>query len=242
MKYKALIIDDEPNNREYLAGLLAWYCPSVEVVKMASSVEQALHVMQEYEPHVVFLDIEMPHGNGFEFLEKCESVDFKIIFVTAYDAYALRAIKYSALDYLLKPVVPEELIQAVDKLDLSLQDLKLKTLQHNLTNQQDRRISLTTQDEILFVKISEIIRLEAKSNYTQVFVEGEKPLLLSGNLGTFEKLLDDPLFYRTHQSHLINTRQVRKFVKTEGGHFLMSDKSQVPVARIKREEVKRLFF
>lgn len=242
MEYSALIIDDEAGNREYLAGLLSTHCPAITSVRQAGSAREGLELVRKAVPDVVFLDIEMPGGSGFDFLNQVGEVTFRIIFVTAYDAYALRAIKYSALDYLLKPLDPDELKAAVAKLDNQPESpQKLDLLSHNLSHQHDRRIALSTQEEVLFVNVSEIIRLQAEANYTRVFLENDAPVLLSGNLGHYEKLLQDPRFYRSHQSHLINTSHIRKYVKTEGGYFLMSDSSQVPVARMKKDEVKRLF-
>lgn len=243
MSYNALIIDDEPNNRQLLRDLLRRHCPGIISIAEAENVASALDKLEKSAPDVVFLDIEMPGGSGFDFLNNVKDIDFRVIFVTAYDAYALRAIKYSALDYLLKPVDPEELKLAVDKLDEpTSQAVQLQTLNHNLNNQQDRRISLATQDEIVFVKVHDLIHLEAQANYTKVYLENSEPLLLSGNLGHYEKLIDDTQFYRSHQSHLINTHHVSRYVKTEGGYFLMSNGTQVPVSRMKKEEVKKLFF
>lgn len=208
----------------------------------AASVEEALEVLQKGEIDVVFLDIEMPGGTGFDFLNSLDKIDFKVIFVTAYDAYALKAIKYSALDYLLKPVDPLELEAAMKKLEASTaQREQLDLLSYNLKHTQERRIALSTQEEVIFVQVSDIIRLQAEANYTQVFLMKEPPVLLSGNIGHFEKLLKDQQFYRPHQSHLINMRHVSKYVKSEGGYFKMVDGGQVPIARLKREEVKRLF-
>ena len=241
-KYKALIVDDEQGNRELLTSMLLKHCTQIEKISSAKSVAEAEKILKKGEVDVVFLDIEMPRENGFDLLNKFKEINFKIIFVTAYDAYALKAIKYSALDYLLKPVDKKELIEAVNKLDsLESQKAQLDLLSYNLQNEEDRRIALATQDEVLFVKVSNIIRLQAEANYTKVYLETEEPVLLSGNIGHFEKILNDQRFYRSHQSHLINMKHVKKFVKKEGGYFVMADKSQVPVSRLKREEVKRLF-
>lgn len=242
MKYHALLIDDEEGNRELLTRLLEQHCPGIGFIDQAASAKEALYKIQLTKPDVVFLDIEMPGGSGFDFLNEAGGIDFKIIFVTAYDSYALRAIKYSALDYLLKPVDPKELIHAVEKLEEQIgQQEKIDLLSYNLSHDQDRRIALATQEEVIFARVSDIIRLQAEANYTKVFMENEPPVLLSGNLGHFEKLLKDQRFYRTHQSHLVNMKHVRKYVKTEGGYFLMDDGSQVPIARMKRDELKRLF-
>ncbi|MBN3519228.1 response regulator transcription factor [Algoriphagus lutimaris] len=242
MKYNALLIDDEEGNRELLKRLLKQHCLRIGFIDQAASAKEALDKIQLTKPDVVFLDIEMPGGSGFDFLNEAGDIDFKIIFVTAYDSYALRAIKYSALDYLLKPVDPKELIHAVEKLEEQIgQQEKIDLLSYNLSHDQDRRIALATQEEVIFARVSDIIRLQAEANYTKVFMENEPTVLLSGNLGHFEKLLKDQRFYRTHQSHLVNMKHVRKYVKTEGGYFLMDDGSQVPIARMKRDELKRLF-
>jgi two-component system LytT family response regulator len=240
-KYQALIVDDERGNRELLSKLLREHCPQIDHIAVAHSVKEAEAQLSKGGIDVVFLDIEMPRENGFDLLNKLGTVDFKVIFVTAYDAYALKAIKYSALDYLLKPVDPDELIVAVRKLDAAeSQQAQLDLLTHNLQHHEDRRIALATQDEVRFVRVRNIIRLQAEANYTQVYLEGEEPVLLSGNIGHFEKLLNDQQFYRSHQSHLVNLRQLKKYVKTDGGYLVMADDSEVPVSRLKREEIKRL--
>lgn len=240
-KYQALIVDDERGNRELLSKMLRENCPQIEHIALAQSVPEAERELGKGGVDVVFLDIEMPRENGFDLLNKLGKIDFKVIFVTAYDAYALKAIKYSALDYLLKPVDRDELITAVSKLDAGeSQQAQLDLLTHNLQHDKDRRIALATQDEVLFVHVRNIIRLQAEANYTKVYLAGEAPVLLSGNIGHFEKLLNDQQFYRSHQSHLVNLRQLKKYVKTDGGYLVMADNSEVPVSRLKREEIKRL--
>lgn len=240
--YQALIVDDESGNRELLNSLIAAHCPQISRLTAVGSIDDALKTLEQQVIDVVFLDIEMPGGTGFDLLNQLPKIDFKVIFVTAYDAYALKAIKYSALDYLLKPVDPLELKAAVEKLEASTaQRQQLDLLSYNLNQPQDRRIALATQEEVVFVQVSEIIRLQAEANYTRVYLAGEEAVLLSGNLGHFEKLLQDQQFYRPHQSHLINMRHISKYVKSEGGYFQMADGAQVPIARLKKEEVKRMF-
>ena len=181
-------------------------------------------------------------GSGFDLLKKIDQIDFKVIFVTAYNSYALKAIKFSALDYILKPIDPEELIEAVDKLDqLRYQNESLDLLRENLTDQGSGKIALHTQDEIHFVEIGDIVRLEASANYTKLFLSDKSTLLLSKNLGFYEKLLQDSSFFRSHQSHLINLDYAAKYVKKDGGYLLMTDDQIVPVSRLKKEEIKILF-
>ncbi|MEL6561420.1 MAG: LytTR family DNA-binding domain-containing protein [Bacteroidota bacterium] len=241
-KHKAVIIDDEYHNREQLTRLLDEHCESIEVAGMAAAIEDGLLLVKSIKPDVVFLDIEMPGGSGFDLLRKIDQVDFKVIFVTAYNSYALKAIKFSALDYILKPIDPEELIEAVDKLDqLRYQSESLDLLRENLKDQGSGKIALHTQDEIHFVEIGDIVRLEASANYTRLFLSDQSTLLLSKNLGFYEKLLQDSSFFRSHQSHLINLNYVAKYVKKDGGYLLMSDDQIVPVSRLKKEEIKILF-
>ncbi|MEM6722941.1 MAG: LytTR family DNA-binding domain-containing protein [Bacteroidota bacterium] len=238
---KALLVDDEVGNLELLAALIGEHCPHIKQVFLAKTVKEAKRRLVEQAIDVVFLDVELVGETGFDLLNQLEHITFKIIFVTAYDAYALKAIKYSALDYLLKPVDPAELIHAVQKLvEHQSQERQLELLSYNLNHQEERRIALSTKEEIHFVWVKDIIRLEAAANYTRVFRLGDTPLLLSGNIGHYERLLQDAQFYRPHQSHLIQLRHIKKYVKSEGGYFLMLDDAQVPIARLKREEVKRL--
>jgi two-component system LytT family response regulator len=239
--YNALIVDDELGNRELLSTMLLKHCPKITQVALAGSVKEAKAQLQKTHFDVVFLDIEMPLENGFELLNQLKEVNFKVIFVTAYDAYALRAIKYSALDYLLKPVDVDELKAAVEKLaSIPDQRAQLDLLSHNLQDGNERRVALATQDEVLFVELGSIVRLEAQANYTRVFLLESSPVMLSGNLGHYEKTFNDKRFYRTHQSHLINLHHLKKYVKTEGGYFVMVDDSHVPISRLKKDEVKAL--
>ncbi|MEL7421419.1 MAG: LytTR family DNA-binding domain-containing protein [Bacteroidota bacterium] len=241
-KYSALIVDDEPANRELLTAMIATHCPQINQLVTAGTVAEALAHLSAKQIDVLFLDVEMPGETGFDLLNQVQNVNFKVIFVTAFDAYALQAIKYSALDYLLKPVDPQELKAAVKKLEASRgQQEQLDVLSYNLSHSEEKRVALSTKEEVIFVRVSDIIRLEAEANYTRVFRLNEPPLLLSGNLGHYEKLLQDQRFYRPHQSHLIQIRHISKYVKSEGGYFQMVDQAQIPVARLKKEEVKKLF-
>lgn len=241
-KYQALIVDDESGNRALLRQMLSKHCPQIGAIDEARSVAEAENRLRDQKVDVVFLDVEMPGENGFDLLKKLDQIDFKIIFVTAYDAYALRAIKYSALDYLLKPLNQSELVDAVNKLETSFTQIKqIDLLNYNLQSGINKRVALTTQAEVLFVEVSHIIRLQAEANYTKIYLTEEAPILLSGNIGHYEKLLNDQRFYRSHQSHLVNLDHVKKYVKSEGGYFVMNKGSQVPISRLKREEVKYLF-
>ena len=240
-QYTALIVDDEANNRENLVGLLAKHCPGIEVLAQAASVSEAAVLCEKLQPEVVFLDIEMPGGNGFGLLEKLAPVPFKVIFVTAYDAYALEAIKCSALDYVLKPIDKNELIKAVAKLEPREQQ---QDRLHNLgefIQGGEKKMALSLTDEIRLVKLGEIIRIEADNNYCHFHLVNEEEVLVSKHLGHYYDLLKGLGFVRVHQSHLINRNFIERFVKRDGGYLVLSNGDQVPVSRTQREHVIALF-
>ena len=241
-QYTALIVDDEPNNRENLARLLTRHCPSIEVMGQAASVAEAIALCRQKKPEVVFLDIEMPGGNGFTLIEKLAPVPFKVIFVTAFDAYALDAIKCSALDYVLKPIDKDELIKAVAKLQPSEhpQTNQLNNLGSFLQGGQ-KKLALSLADEIRLVKLQDIIRIEADNNYCQFVLEGNEQVIVSKHLGHYYDLLKGMGFTRVHQSHLINRQYIESYVKRDGGHLVLSNGDIVPVSCTQREHVIRLF-
>jgi two-component system LytT family response regulator len=239
-----LIIDDEPNARENLRILLERYVPGVTVKGMASSVKEALKETERIKPDLVFLDIEMPHENGFTFLEKIPDFDFDVIFVTAYDHYAVKAFKFSAVDYLLKPVDVDELQQAVSKVMAKREKLNngnVRTLieNRNLLSTADKKLVLSMSDQFLFVELKDIIRLEAEDYYTWFYIRNRDRVLISKNLGEYEELLCEHDFYRVHKSHLINLNQVQKVLKGDGGIVVMSDNSQVPISKVKKNDFMR---
>ena len=241
-QFTAIIVDDEQNNRENLAHLLVKHCPQVEVMAEAATVAEALPKIRQLKPEVIFLDIEMPHGNGFSLLEKLGPVESKIIFVTAYDSYALNAIKFNALDYILKPIDPQELILAVEKLHTQ-PPLNQPPFQNLLSflKGENKRLALHLSDEIRLVELSEILRLEADNNYCRFFFKGDDNVLVSKHLGYYYELLKNEGFMRVHQSHLINPRYIRKYVKKDGGYLVMENGDEVPVSRTQRAHVLALF-
>ena len=241
LQHTALIVDDEPNNRENLQRLLAQNCPSINVLGTAASVAEAVVQCQRIQPEVVFLDIEMPGGNGFSLLEKLAPVPFKVIFVTAYDAYALEAIKCSALDYILKPIDRNELIKAVDKLrPEASQSQQLDNLGAFLQGGQ-KKIALSLADEIRLVKLEDIIRIEADNNYCHFSLNNDEEVIVSKHLGHYYALLKGLGFVRVHQSHLVNRTYLDRFVKREGGYLILTNGHQVPVSRTQKEQVMQLF-
>lgn len=243
---KALIVDDEQHCIEALQTMLQKKCPGVTVVAGARSVKEARTLVEELQPDLVFLDVEMPHQNGFELLKLFDKINFDVIFTTAYEQYALKAIKFNALDYLLKPFSIKELQDAIDKfrekrsgnapretndspLEVFLQNMK--TLQQN-----HKKIALPTINGLVFMPVQNIVRCESTGNYTKIFFTDKKHLMVSKPLKEFEELLTDINFFRIHNSHLINLQQMQSYIQGEGGFALMSDGTQVEVSRRRKAE------
>jgi len=238
---KAILVDDEVNNVNNLRLLLQKYCPEVEVIAAAHSAQNALKIIQLNTPDLLFLDIEMPEGSGFELLEQLNNPTFEVIFVTAFDKYALKAIKYSALDYLLKPIDIQELQQAVHKVQRKLNTRQLQEqleiLLQNLRGQNGKsaKIALPTAERIDFVEVPHISHCRGDNNYTHVQLIDNQCILVAKTLKEFEELLTEHGFFRTHQSWLVNLHQVRSFVRKDGGYALMKDGTQIPVTQQRRK-------
>jgi two-component system LytT family response regulator len=237
---KAVIIEDEERSRIVLQNLLETYCPEVEVVGMADSVSSSVKELRTHDPDVVFLDVQINGGTGFDVIEKMDHIQSAVIFTTAYDQYALKAFKFSAIDYLLKPIDIEELKSAVRKASTSNQAIvrqyQIQNLISNLKNPDEAPVLLvSTIDAVEFVRIQDIIRCEAQGAYTQLYFRESRPLMVSKVIKEFEFLLQEYGFYRVHQSHLVNLKEVRKFVKSEN-YLLMRDGAQIQLARSRKEE------
>ncbi|MCK4678069.1 MAG: response regulator transcription factor [Bacteroidales bacterium] len=239
----AIIIDDEKKSRETLNAMLNRHCPAVNVLAHADGVRTGLEAIEKHQPDVVFLDIQMLDGSGFKLLQKVGNINFEIIFVTAFDQYAIKAIKYSALDYLLKPIISRDLILAVEKVEKkktrSLKDARIKVLLENIksTEIHPQKIILSTIEKIHVIEIGNIIRCESDNYYTKFFFRDGKSLLVSKTLKENEEMLRDHNFIRPHKSHLVNLFYVKSFIKHDGGYIVLSDGSKVPVSRRKREKV-----
>ncbi len=241
---KAIVVDDEPKSREVLKTLLQRFCPSVEVLGAAGGVDEAKVLIDAVHPDVVFLDVEMPGGNGFKLLDETKQSSFEIIFVTSYGHYAIPALRYSAIDYLLKPVEIEELKNAVQRVENRMNkknDLRLQynALSENLKLPLDQqRITVHGVNEIRFVSVKEIVRLEGDSNYTYIITSSGGKYHTSKTLKDYEELLQNHLnFVRVHKTHIINLDHLTKFMKNDGGFIIMSDGSQVEVSRRKKQEL-----
>jgi two-component system LytT family response regulator len=236
----SIIVDDEPYCCESLVTLLERYCPEVKVLDICYSGDSALQSISEHKPEILFLDIEMPHTNGFELLEKLSSIDFELIFTTSYDQYAIKAIHFSALDYLLKPIDREELQKAVQKaarrmhhplpeqIEVLLQKLNRPTIPVT-------KIAIPTIEGLQMVAVESIVSCASESNYTILFLKNSRKLTASRTLKEIEEMLEEYSFARVHHSYLANLNEVEKYVRGEGGYLLMSDGRTVDVSRSRKE-------
>ena len=243
---RTVIIDDEAHVRETLTRLLVIHCPQVKVVGEAYSVASGLKIIHELNPQLVLLDIKMDDGSGFDLLKKLEIIDFKVIFITAYEKYAVQAFKFAAIDFLLKPVNPEELADAVMRAENLVQEhfnTQLQAMQENMRTdlRQKKKIVLKTLENIYLVDMQDITHCESDGCYTVVHLAGEEQVMISKNLGEFEEMLGESGFYRVHKSYLINLMHIKRFEKHEGGFIILSDSHKVPVASRKREELLEMF-
>jgi len=239
---RALLIDDEVHCIETLRYELQLNCPQVQIVGTASSGTEGIESIRELKPDLVFLDIEMPGMSGFEMMGKLDRVDFAVIFVTAYDQYALQAFRCAATDYLLKPVISEQLKEAVNRVASHKQEpqdskLQLEALLYNLREGiKSPRIALPTGRGIDFVEADEILYCNAESNYTHVVLTGNKKYTLSKTLKDVEEMLEHLDFFRIHQSHLINFKHLQRYVRDDGGFVVMQDGTHIPISKRRKEE------
>lgn len=241
---RAIIIDDESNIRQLLSSFIEQECTDVDIIGEADSVASGISIIQETKPDLVFLDIRLPDGAGFDILTRIETIDFNIIFITAYDEYAVRAFEYSAIDYILKPFDPVLLKRAIKrathimKAELSL---KMNTLLSNLDEKEDKKIVFNTSDHVYIIKVKDIICLESDQNYTTVNIDGNRKILISKTLKEYESMLGDYNFLRVHRSHLINPSYIEGYEKTEGGTIIMKNGHRIPVSSRRKDVVLEYF-
>lgn len=239
---KVIIVDDERLVAKNLELLLNRYCPEVIIEGTAHSAKEAEMLIRDKRPDVVFLDVEMPNGNGFDLLKKFEQINFGVIFVTAFDHYAIKAIKYSAIDYLLKPIDINELVAAVTKAQAQLKSKSvnqgLNLLLQNLAQPATRlqKLTLPTMDGMIFVNLEEILYCKSDGNYTSFYlINGQNPMA-TRQIGTYEDLLPEPLFCRIHRQYIVNVNKVSKYIKGRGGYVVMSDGKIIDVSVRKKED------
>ena len=244
---KAIIIDDELSSLQNLNKKLTEFCPQVDVVATCHLPEEAIPLIQQLKPNVIFLDIEMPRMNGFRMLEEFEVYEFEIIFTTAYDHYAIDAIRISAFDYLTKPIGIKDLQNAVERLQKNSNHYtkeKVELLKQSFaeTKSQEDRIVISTGEGIEFVSVKTILRIESNSNYSKIFFTDGKSILVTRLLKDFEGILLPYQFYRIHNSHLINLKYLQKYVRSEGGYVVMQNGDVIEVSRRKKEEFLKLIW
>jgi two-component system LytT family response regulator len=233
-----MIVDDEVSAIEALSLLIQKFTPEVEIVGTAQNVPDAIALIQQTHPDLVFLDIEMPGKNGFELLQAFDPPQFDIVFSTAHLHYAIRAIRFAALDFLLKPVDPVELMQLVKrklKQQTILTPEQISASKPIFSGENPELIALPTQTGFLFRPIGTIIRMEADNNYTRIYFEQESPVLVSKTLKNFEEILPETLFLRIHRSHIIRVKEVREFVRAKTPSVILADGTELPVASDKKD-------
>lgn len=242
---KAILVDDEPRSNENLHILLEDYCPQVEVIAQYTDPRESISKINALKPDVVFLDVEMPHANGFAVLTAVRSSVRQVIFTTAHDKYAIQALREHAFDFLLKPVAPEELVRAIDRLksigtsDVLQQSLeRIEKLQQQFKKQLSNQLAIQTAEGYIIVHYSEIIRLEAESNYTHIHCL-KKKYTVAKLLGHYEEQLNSN-FIRIHSSHLVNLHHIKTYQRGDGGYVVMSDGTTVEVSRSRKKELMRV--
>lgn len=244
---RTIIIDDEEKARGNLESILEDFCPEIEIVAMEDSVANALAAIAKTKPDLLLLDIQMQNETGFDLLEQLNDIDFEIIFITAFDNYALKAFKFSAVDYILKPIDIQELQLAVqrvaerksdrnptEKLELFVENLKPSSKRFN-------KIALPTSDGLIFVPLEDIVQCKSIDNYTEFHLVTKNRILVSKTIKFYEELLSDHQFIRVHRSHLINLEHIQRYVKGEGGYAIMSDGTEVMISRRKKETFLKQF-
>lgn len=239
---RCVIVEDEEMARKVLKSLLAQYCQDVMVCAEADDIVSGKNMIETFRPDLVFLDIEMPGGSGFKLLTSIEDKDFEVVFITAYEQFAIKAIRHDALDYILKPIDPKELVAAVEKVKEAKYKKTLKKQYDSLLKNLDpeqlvvRKISLSTADKIHLIDVDDIIRCESDNYYTIIFFKDGTSLMVSKTLKEIDQKLEEYDFVRTHKSHLVNMRCIKNFIKDEM-MVVMSDDTKVPVSKRKKEKI-----
>ena len=242
---KAILVDDEVSSLQNLQQKIVEFCPGIKVVAAAQKPEEAIFLIRHHNPDVIFLDIEMPRMSGFRVLEELEDIGAEIIFTTAYNHYAIDAIRISAFDYLVKPISVEDLQNAVNRLvvqhDRQTQE-KLNVLRKSLQEgkSQEDRIAIPTSEGMEFINIKNIVRIESSSNYSKLYLLNGQTILVTRLLKDFEEMLLPYRFYRVHHSHLINLTYIKKYIRGEGGQVVMQNGDVIDVARRKKDEFLKL--
>lgn len=241
MKIRTIIVDDERNARKALANMLEFYCSEVELVGEAGSIDDGINLIEGEKPDLVLLDILLGKNTGFDLLKKLRKINFKLIFVTAHDEYALRAIKMSALDYILKPIKPKELISGINKVSEAIENeekMKLKVdalVSNTVASNPEKKIIINTVGSIYVLEVKHIVRCESDENYTMIYLSNSPRIMVAKTLKDFEEMLVPYGFFRVHQSHLVNLDFIKSFEKGSGGHILLKDGEKIPVSTRRKD-------
>jgi two-component system, LytTR family, response regulator len=241
-KLITVIIDDEQDAVDFITSIIGEYCPGLDVCGSAHNIKDGTAVIEEIKPDLVFLDVEMPNGSGFDLLARFPKKEFDVIFITAFNHYAIQAIKFSAVDYILKPINITEFIEAVNRVvsknaenPVVSDNDTIEILLENLRTSHPTRLVIPTSDGREYLNPKDIIRIEADRSYSWFFITDRRKILVSKHLKEFQDLLNDRNFFRPHNSHLINLEFVKKFVRHDGGYIEMTDGSQVPISRNRKD-------
>jgi len=238
--FHTVIIEDEVDAQSLLSGIIREYCPSLQLVGIASNIKDGIALLEKTKPELVFLDIEIEDGTSFQLLDRLKHMSFKVIFTTAYDQYALKAFKYGAIDYLLKPYSPQDVLKSIERVRRTQYDQaifnRLDYLIKQNTSTGRNKISIPTSEGMNLVSVNDIIRLEADRSYCYVFLSDGERMLVSKPLKDFERQLPSDLFFRVHSTHLINMDYIKKYIKEDGGSIELNDGSCVPIARRRKQE------
>ena len=244
MKKKVLIIDDENRTRDFVKKMIDSFNLDLDVFTDGENVETGIEAINRIQPDILLLDIQMPDGTGFDVLNSIETKNFEVIFITAYQEYAIKAIKFSALDYIIEPIDSEELhssiITAIDSLEFKREETKFIALENNIQPNNRRKLVLKTQECIYVVDLNEIIRCEADKNYTFFYLNSGKKILVSRTLKDYETILNGYGFFRIQQSHLINLEYLDRYDKQQGGAVIMKDGTSVPLSPAKKDQFFKL--
>lgn len=243
---RAIIVDDESDGRQATQMAVEKYCPDITLIKQCEKPEEAIQAISDLQPDLVFLDIQMPGMSGFDLLSQLDKINFEIIFISAFDQYAIKAIKFSALDYLLKPIDIDELVRAISKVKERMNKKEGSYRQQSILNNiryktgNMEKIAVPSLNGIDFFAVTDIIYCHSEADYTTLVLKGKRTELVSRNLKEFEDLLKPSGFCRVHQSYLVNMQHITRYIRGEGGQVILSEGYNIPVSRRKKDEFLQL--